>query len=46
MNFEQRLERAIERGQRQRDVESREQAQRAMTEEECRNIHSKSRLEL
>ena len=46
MNFDQRLERAIERGQRQRDAESRERALRAMTEEECRNVHSKSRLEL
>ncbi len=46
MNFDQRLERAIERGQRQRDTESRERAVRAMTEEECKNIHSKARLEL
>ena len=46
MEFEQRLERAIERGQRQRDAESRERALRAMTEEECKNIHSKARLEL
>ena len=46
MNFDQRLERAIERGQRQRDAESRERALQALTEEECRNIHSKSRLEL
>lgn len=46
MDFNQRLERAIERGQRQRDAESRERALRAMTEEECKNIHSKARLEL
>ena len=46
MDFNQRLERAIERGQRQRDAESRERALRAMTEEECKNIHSKTRLEL
>lgn len=46
MNFDQRLERAIERGQRQRDADSRERLLKAMTEEECRNLHSKSRLEL
>lgn len=46
MEFEQRLERAIERGQRQRDHESRERALQAMTEEECKNLHSKTRLEL
>ena len=46
MNFDQRLERAIERGQRQRDAESRDRALRAMTDEEYRNVHSKSRLEL
>lgn len=46
MDFEQRLERAIERGQRQRDAESRDRALQAMTEEECKNLHSKSRLEL
>jgi hypothetical protein len=46
MNFNQRLERAIERGQRQRDVESRERALKALTEEECRNLHSKAKLDL
>lgn len=46
MNFDQRLERAIERGQRQRDADSRERTLQAMTEEECKNLHSKSRLEL
>jgi hypothetical protein len=46
MSFDQRLEKAIERGQRQRDTESRERALQAMTEEECKNIHSKARLEL
>lgn len=46
MNFDQRLEKAIERGQRQRDAESRERALRAMSEEECKNLHSKARLEL
>ncbi len=46
MDFDQRLERAIERGQRQRSAEDRERAERAMTEEECKNLHSKTRLEL
>lgn len=46
MNFDQRLERAIERGQRQRSVSDRERAERAMTEEECKNLHSKARLDL
>ena len=46
MNFDQRLERAIERGQRQRDAESRERVLQALTEEECKNLHSKARLEL
>jgi hypothetical protein len=46
MNFDQRLERAIERGQRQRDADSKERALRAMTEEECKNVHSRARLEL
>jgi hypothetical protein len=46
MDFEQRLERAIERGQRKRSAEDRERAERAMTEDEFKNLHSKARLEL
>lgn len=46
MNFEQRLERAIERGQRKRSADERDRAARAMTEDEFKNLHSKSRLEL
>ena len=46
MNFDERLERAIERGQQQRSAQDRERAERAMTEEECKNLHSKARLEL
>ena len=46
MDFNQRLERAIERGQKRRSEEDRERAERAMTEEECKNLHSKARLEL
>ena len=46
MDFNQRLERAIERGQRTRSAEDRERAERAMTEDEYKNLHSKARLEL
>jgi hypothetical protein len=46
MNFDERLERAIERGQQQRSAQARERAERAMTEDECKNLHSKARLEL
>lgn len=46
MDFNQRLERAIERGQRKRSAEDRERAVQAMTEDEFRNLHSKTRLEL
>ncbi|MBS0204419.1 MAG: hypothetical protein JSS49_16055 [Planctomycetes bacterium] len=46
MNFDQRLERAIERGQRARTAENRERLERAMTEDEFKNLHSKARLEL
>lgn len=46
MDFKQRLERAIERGQRKRSADDRERAERAMTEDEFKNLHSKARLEL
>lgn len=46
MDFNQRLERAIERGQRTRDVRGREAAAQALSEEEFKNLHSKCRLEL
>jgi hypothetical protein len=46
MDFDQRLERAIERGQRKRSAEDRVRAERAMTEEDYKNLHSKARLEL
>lgn len=46
MDFDQRLERAIERGQRKRSADDRERAERAMTEDEFKNLHSKARLEL
>lgn len=45
-DFEQRLKKAIERGQdRQRDLAERKHAAE-MTEEECRRIHQKYQLEL
>lgn len=46
MDFDQRLERAIERGQRQRSADDRQRAERAMTEDEFKNLHSKTRLDL
>jgi len=46
MDFDKRLERAIERGQRSRDEESRADAAKAMNEQDLRNLHSSSRLEL
>lgn len=46
MDFNQRLQRAVERGQSRRDAELRAQSQAAMTEEQLRALHSQSRLEL
>jgi len=46
MEFEQRLEKAIERGQRRRTARDAEQARRAMSEEELRRLHTSYRLEL
>jgi len=46
MDFEKRLEKAIERGQRTRDVKGKLQAEKAVTEEEMRSLHSQCRLEL
>lgn len=46
MEFDKRLERAIERGQHLRDARSREEADKAMSEEDLRNLHSQCRLEL
>ncbi len=46
MDFKERLQRATERGQQARDVKAREEAARALSEEECRRLHSKYRLEL
>lgn len=46
MDFKERLHLATERGQQVRDAKAREEAARALSEEECRRRHSKYRLEL
>ena len=46
MDFHERLQKAAERGQRNRDAKAREEAAKALSEEECRRLHTKYRLEL
>jgi hypothetical protein len=46
MDFQQRLEKAVERGKRASDERARVASEQAMSEEECRRIHSQYRLEL
>ncbi|HTN03488.1 MAG TPA: hypothetical protein VL132_16480 [Planctomycetaceae bacterium] len=46
MDFDERLQRAIHRGQQQRAAEGLAQARQALTEEEYRSLHSRLRLEL
>lgn len=46
MEFEKRLERAIQRGQQARDAQTREELQRAMSDDDYRNLHSSGRIEL
>ncbi|TWU30127.1 hypothetical protein [Bythopirellula polymerisocia] len=46
MDFKERLQKATERGQQARDEKARAEAAKAMSEEECRRIHSGYRLEL
>lgn len=46
MDFKERLERAIQRGQRSNDAEARARAEQATSEEEFRRLHSQYRLEL
>jgi hypothetical protein len=46
MNFEERLEKAIQRGQRSHDDAARARAEQAMNEEELRRLHSQYRLAL
>jgi hypothetical protein len=46
MEFRERLQRAAQRGHEARDAKVREDAARAMSEEECRRIHREYRQEL
>ena len=46
MDFQERLERAIQRGQRSSDAEAQARAEQATSEEEFRRLHSQYRLEL
>ena len=46
MDFQQRLEKAIQRGQRTGDAEARARAEQALGEEELKRLHSQYRLEL
>lgn len=45
-DFEKRLEKAIERGQRTSDARIRAEAERALNEQELRRLHTQYRLEL
>jgi len=46
MEFEQRLEKAIQRGKQTRDAQGRAAAAKALDIEELKNLHSKCRLDL
>ena len=46
MDFKDRLEHAIQRGQRSSDADARARAEQATSEEEFRRLHSQYRLEL
>ncbi len=46
MDFQQRLEKAIQRGQRSQDAAAQARAEQAMGEEELKRLHSQFRLEL
>lgn len=46
MDFHQRLQKAIERGQRRGDEQARAAAERALSEEELKRLHSQFRLTL
>jgi hypothetical protein len=46
MNFEERLAKAIERGQRLGDARSEAKARKALTEEELKRLHTQYRLQL
>jgi len=46
VDFKERLHRAAERGQQTKDAKAREKAAKALSEEECRRLHSSYRLRL
>jgi len=46
MDFKERLQRATERGHQSRDAKAQAEAAKALSEEECRRLHSKYRLDL
>lgn len=46
MNFEERLQKAIQRGQRRGEQQAAEAKRQALTEEELKRLHGKYRLEL
>lgn len=46
MDFKERLQRATERGHQARDAKARAEAAKALSEEECRRLHTTYRLDL
>ena len=46
MDFEKRLEKAIHRGEQAKSAKAREEAERAVSEEELKRMHTKYQLEL
>jgi hypothetical protein len=46
MDFDERLQRAVQRGQHRREADARERAQAQLTEEQLRALHAQSRLTL
>jgi hypothetical protein len=46
MEFHERIQKAIERGQRLGDEKARAEAERALSEEECKRLHTQYRLKL
>ena len=46
MDFESRLQRAIQRGQKTKATAAEERLQAEMTDEECKSLHSRCRVDL
>lgn len=46
VDFKERLHRATERGQQAKDAKAREEAAKALSDEECRRLHSSYRMRL